>query len=103
VLLIAALTCWGFFKGLYDANIFASVYDVIPAESRGSAAGLMNMIGWLGGAAIAPYTIGVLAKVWGLSASIAMTGGVYLAAAALLLIGARSVTNLPPSQSSNLP
>jgi MFS family permease len=102
-LLVAALTCWGFFKGLYDANIFASVYDVIPAESRGSAAGLMNMIGWLGGAAIAPYTIGVLAKGWGLSASIAMTGGVYLVAAALLLIGARSVTNLPPSHSSNLP
>jgi MFS family permease len=88
-LLVTALTFWGFFKGLYDANIFASVYDVIPAESRGSAAGLMNMIGWLGGAAIAPFTIGVLAKWWGLSASIAMTGGVYLVAGGLLLVGRR--------------
>jgi MFS family permease len=102
-LLVAALTCWGFFKGLYDANIFASVYDVIPPESRGSAAGLMNMIGWLGGAAIAPYTIGVLAKGWGLSASIAMTGGVYLVAAALLITGARKVESFKPSQSSSLP
>ena len=102
-LLVAALTCWGFFKGLYDANIFASVYDVIPPESRGSAAGLMNMIGWLGGAAIAPYTIGVLAKGWGLSASIAMTGGVYLVAAALLITGARKVESFEPSQSSSLP
>ena len=28
--LIVALTLWGFFKGLYDANIFASVFDVVP-------------------------------------------------------------------------
>ena len=28
--LIVALTLWGLFKGLYDANIFASVFDVVP-------------------------------------------------------------------------
>jgi MFS family permease len=88
-LLMAALACWGFFKGMYDANIFASVYDVIPPESRGSAAGLMNTIGWLGGGALAPVTIGVLAARWGLSAAIAMTGGVYLVAGALLLLAIR--------------
>jgi sugar phosphate permease len=88
-LLMAALACWGFFKGMYDANIFASVYDVIPPESRGSAAGLMNTIGWLGGGALAPVTIGVLAARWGLSAAIAMTGGVYLVAGVLLLLAIR--------------
>ncbi|HVY95001.1 MAG TPA: MFS transporter, partial [Bryobacteraceae bacterium] len=31
--LIVALTVWGFFKGLYDANIFASVFDVIRPEA----------------------------------------------------------------------
>src|SRR5688572_12609534 len=36
---ILALTAWGFFKGLYDANIFASVFDVVGAEARGRAAG----------------------------------------------------------------
>src|SRR2546428_5501577 len=40
---------WGFFKGLYDANIFASVFDVVPPAARGRAAGFMNMIGWLAG------------------------------------------------------
>jgi len=85
-LLITALICWGFFKGMYDANIFASVYDVIPAESRGSAAGLMNTIGWLGGGALAPVTIGVLAKAWGLSAAIAVTGAIYVLAGAVLLL-----------------
>src|ERR1051326_531290 len=86
--LMTALACWGFFKGIYDANIFASVYDVIPPESRGSAAGLMNTIGWLGGGALAPVTIGVLAKQWGLSAAIAMAGAVYVLAGTLLVIAA---------------
>ena len=85
-LLMTALACWGFFKGMYDANIFASVYDVIPAESRGSAAGLMNTIGWLGGGALAPVTIGILARTWGLSAAIAMASVVYLVAGGLLLL-----------------
>ena len=51
-MLIVALTAWGFFKGLYDANIFASVFDVIRPEARGTAAGLMNTVGWLGGGGI---------------------------------------------------
>jgi len=32
--LIAALTAWGFFKGMYDANIFASIFDVVPEDAR---------------------------------------------------------------------
>src|SRR5207244_1757222 len=43
--LVAALIGWGFFKGLYDANIFASMYEVVRPEARGAAAGLMNTIG----------------------------------------------------------
>src|SRR5262249_54818349 len=41
--LILALSAWGLFKGIYDANIFASAFDVIPPEIRGTTAGLMNM------------------------------------------------------------
>jgi MFS family permease len=84
--LVVALTFWGFAKGLYDANIFASVYDVIPPETRGSAAGLMNTVGWLGGGGTAPLTIGILAKSHGLGVAIAMASAVYLAAGAFLLI-----------------
>jgi MFS family permease len=85
VMLMTALACWGFAKGIYDANIFAAVYDVVPPESRGSAAGLMNTIGWLGGGALAPVAIGVLAQQYGLSAAIAMAAGVYLLAGGFLL------------------
>jgi MFS family permease len=85
VWLVVALTFWGFAKGLYDANIFASVYDVVPPETRGSAAGLMNTVGWLGGGAAAPLTIGILAKTYGLGAAIAMASVVYVVAGALLV------------------
>jgi MFS family permease len=84
--LVVALTFWGFAKGLYDANIFASVYDVIPPEARGSAAGLMNTVGWLGGGAAAPVTIGILAKAYGLGVAIALASAVYLLAGAFLVV-----------------
>ncbi len=78
--LIVALTVWGFFKGLYDANIFASMFDVIRPEARGSAAGLMNTMGWLGGGGSAPIVIAWLASRYGLGGAIASASIVYLAA-----------------------
>jgi MFS family permease len=86
--LIVALTAWGFFKGLYDANIFASAFDVIPAEIRGTTAGLMNMLGWLGGGASAPLVIGILAERYGLGMAISSAALVYVLAGMLLLIAA---------------
>ena len=82
-----ALTVWGFFKGLYDANIFASVFDVVRPEARGTAAGFMNAIGWLAGGGSAPVVIGIIAQRESLGLAIALASTVYVAAAALLLVG----------------
>ena len=84
-IVVAALTAWGLFKGLYDANIFASVFDVVPAQARGTAAGFMNMIGWLGGGGLAPVSIGLLAERYNLSIAISLAGFVYVIAGILLL------------------
>ncbi len=89
--LIAALTAWGFFKGLYDANIFASMFDVVRPEARGTAAGLMNTVGWLGGGGSAPIVIGLLSREYGLGGSIAMASVVYVMAGVLLVGAARRV------------
>ena len=86
--LILALTAWGFFKGLYDANIFASLFDVIRPEARGTAAGFMNTVGWLGGGATAPFIIGFIAQDHGLGTGIAFASLVYIAAGMLLLLAA---------------
>jgi nitrate/nitrite transporter NarK len=82
--LVVALTAWGFFKGLYDGNIFASLFDVAPPEVRGSAAGWMNTVGWLGGGGTAPLVIGALAQGRGLGPPIALASVVYLAGALAL-------------------
>jgi MFS family permease len=52
---ILALTGFGYFKGLYDANIWASLHDVVRPERRASAVGLMNSIGWIGGGIAVAY------------------------------------------------
>ena len=80
--LIVALTVWGFFKGLYDANIFASVFDVVRPEARGTAAGFMNAIGWLAGGGSAPLVIGIIAQRESLGLAIALASTVYVAAGA---------------------
>jgi len=85
--LIVALTAWGFFKGLYDANIFASVFDVVRPQARGTAAGFMNAVGWLAGGGSAPIVIGIIAQRESLGVAIALASTVYLAAALLLLTG----------------
>ena len=86
-MLIVALTAWGFFKGLYDANIFASVFDVVQPQARGTAAGFMNAVGWLAGGGSAPVVIGIIAQRESLGLAIALASTVYVAAGLLLLTG----------------
>jgi MFS family permease len=86
--LVVALTCWGFFKGLYDANIFASAFDVIRPEARGTMSGFMNAVGWLGGGGTAPIVIAWIAQREGsLGMAIAIAAAVYVLAGALLIVG----------------
>jgi MFS family permease len=82
---IAALFFWGLFKGFYDANIWAALFDVVRPEARGRAVGLMNMVGWLGGGT-APLAIGYLATTLGLGGAIASAAWVYVAGAVLLVL-----------------
>jgi hypothetical protein len=91
--LLTAMTLFGFCKGLYDSNIFAALYDQIPPRARATAAGLMNTVGW-GGGALGPAAIGWLSKhgrygseMENMSAGIAWCGAVYLVGAVALLSG----------------
>jgi hypothetical protein len=81
-----ALICWGFFKGIYDSNIFASAFDVVPAECRGTVSGSMNCVGWLLGGGIAPVLIGALALRMSLGNAIALSSMVYCLAGILLVV-----------------
>jgi MFS family permease len=89
-MLIGGLAGFGFFKGMYDANIFAGLYDNVPVNRRGAAAGLLNSLGWLGGG-FAPVLIALAAARFGLGACISATAVIYLAIAIALFAGSRSM------------
>jgi MFS family permease len=86
--LIVSLILWGICKGFYEANIFASVFDVIRPEARGTATGFMNMMGWLAGGGTAPILVGYLADRIGLSHAMALTALAYVIASLLLFVAA---------------
>jgi MFS family permease len=83
-LLILAMIGFGFFKGMYDANIFASLHDVVSVDRRGVAVGIMNSLAWLAGG-VAPIAIAVAAGRYGMSAGISTTAGIYLVIGLLML------------------
>jgi MFS family permease len=86
--LIVGLLLWGIFKGWYEANIFASVFDVVPPEARGATTGVMNLMGWLFGGGTAPLVVGFLANRIGLSNAVAITSLSYIVASILLAVAA---------------
>lgn len=81
----AAFFGWGFAKGIYEANIFASMFDITSPETRGGVVGLMNMAGWLFGAGTAPIAVGYLAERASLGFAIACTASIYVAGGLLLM------------------
>jgi MFS family permease len=86
VTLVAAMTAFGLCKGIYDGNIWASLYDVVPASRRGAAVGMMNMIAWIGGA-LGPVAVGfAVDRGATMSAAISSTAVIYTGVSALLIV-----------------
>ncbi len=75
-----AMAVFGLFRGLYESNTHASLFDVIEPECRGSAVGVMVMLAFLVGSA-APWLMGFLRGVLepgrGLSYAFAAYGLAY--------------------------
>jgi MFS family permease len=85
--LVLAMTGFGLSKGLYDGNIWASLYDVVRPERRATAVGLMNALGWLVGGAPAPVLIAVAAERYGMSVALSATSAIYVLFGTLLVVG----------------
>src|SRR5439155_10092648 len=98
-ILLLSMTVFGFCKGFYDSGIFASLFDAIEPRARGTAAGIMNTVGW-GGGALGPLFVGLASKyghrpteVENMSDAIAFGSLVYLLGAALLGLAVLSHRN----------
>ena len=83
---IFAMIGFGFFKGIYDSNIWASLYDVVGVKERATTLGMMNSVGWVIGGAGA-VSLAKAAEHFGMSACISATSGIYLITGLLLFSG----------------
>lgn len=79
-----SLAMFGLFRGLYDSNLFASLYEVVRPEGRSTATGLMLCVAFLAGGT-APLVIGRLGQTLGLGLALASTSVFYLVAGGLIL------------------
>ncbi|MEO1011545.1 MAG: MFS transporter [Bacteroidota bacterium] len=81
-----ALAMFGFFRGIYDSNLFAALFDVIEPKYRASATGIMLSAAFLIGA-LAPITLGWIKQGIGINYGLASLSIVYVMGALLLMIG----------------
>lgn len=96
--LIAVSILAGLCKGIYDANLFASAFDVLPFHVRGTAVGVMNTWGW-GAGSLAPVLIGAAADRFGMSAAIASMSAIYVVVGLMaLLAAALAIRSKPPAK-----
>ncbi|MDX9868892.1 MAG: MFS transporter, partial [Kiritimatiellia bacterium] len=81
----AALGLFGLFRGLYDSNLFASLFDVIKPQYRASATGLMLSFAFLTGS-LSPTVLGFLKTRFGLSFGLATLAAAYVLGGVIILI-----------------
>lgn len=79
-----ALAGFGFFRGVYDSNLFAALFDVIEPKYRASGTGLMLSFAFIVGA-FSPIVLGWAKETFTLSQGISALGFVYLVSSLLVL------------------
>ncbi len=86
--LLFSMVGFGLFKGFYDANIWASLHDVVPPSRRATAVGVTNAVGWLGGGT-APVAVAFASERIGMQGCLSATSAIYATIGILLLVAAR--------------
>ena len=84
----SCLFAFGFFRGIYDSNIYASLFEIVPPAIRSSASGIMLMFAFLTGA-FSPYILGVLKPKIGMAAGLSGLWIMYVLGALVITIAAR--------------
>ena len=82
----AMLVGWGIVRGLFQSNTFTSIFDVVPAESRASAVGFVNVLAYVIGS-LAPVVFGFISHRWGtrgFEVGFASLGALLVTAAAMM-------------------
>ena len=62
--LLVAASAYGVFRGFFEVNTHASLFDVVPPQFRSTAVGLLNMIAFFFGG-LSGVAMGALSQRWG--------------------------------------
>lgn len=81
----AAMGLFGFFRGVYDSNQFASIFDVVAPRYRASAMGIMLCLAFVFGAC-APVALGWVKDHFTMSAGLAGLAAFFALGAAFIAV-----------------
>ena len=86
--MLLAASAYGVFRGFFEVNTHASLFDVVPPEHRSTAVGLLNMIAFFFGG-LSGVAMGALSQRWGVKGfeiGFGVMAGSYALAAALMAV-----------------
>ena len=78
-----AMAIFGVFRGVYDSNLMASLFDIIPQKYHASGAGIMLSCAFVFGST-SPVVLGVLKDHFSSTVGLASLAGFYLVGAAII-------------------
>ena len=84
--LLVAASAYGVFRGFFEVNTHASLFDVVAPEHRSTAVGLLNMIAFFFGG-LSGVAMGALSQRWGVRGfeiGFGIMAGTYALGAALM-------------------
>ena len=83
-LCFVAMLCFGLCRGIYDSNLFASLFDVVAPRYRASASGLMLCFAFIIGST-SPMVLGWMRDNFGMGYGIASLSGFYIIGGLIIL------------------
>jgi len=80
-----AMALFGVFRGVYDSNLFASLFDVIKPRYHASAGGIMLCCAFIFGSS-SSTVLGWMKEQFGMQTGLASLAGFYLTGALVILV-----------------
>ena len=100
VVCCVAMALFGVFRGVYDSNLMASLFDIIPQKYHASGAGIMLSFAFVFGST-SPVVLGFLKDSFSSSTGLASLAAFYLAGASIIAVARKKSYNGHPQQGTN--
>lgn len=84
---LAALAGFGFFRGVFDSNTYAALFEVVQSRLHASATALVTAFAFLAGS-LAPVALGAVKQTVGLSSGLSWLAVVYVCGGLSMVFGA---------------